>query len=87
MAAVTERSPRRAPKATGLIDCDIHPEAFATLDDEVDAPVNLGDVVIFDSRIRHATHANERPEHRESVNMWYIARDFDIEQPYSWQVQ
>jgi ectoine hydroxylase-related dioxygenase (phytanoyl-CoA dioxygenase family) len=46
-----------------MLDWNIHPEPFATVDGEADVPANLGDVVIFDSRLRHATHANETAGH------------------------
>lgn len=70
-----------------VIDCNHQPEAFAVLDDEIDVTTELGDVVIFDSRLRHATHPNQTPEPRESVNMWHLVRAFDHAQPYAWQVQ
>lgn len=47
-----------------------HP-AYQALPDEVDVPVRAGDLVIGDSRLLHAAHANSSAARRTVVTLWY----------------
>jgi len=44
---------------------------FQTSPDEVDVPVRAGELVIGDSRIFHAAHANSTNERRTVITLWY----------------
>lgn len=44
---------------------------FSTRPDEVDVPVNAGDLLIGDARILHAAHANTTGERRTLLTLWY----------------
>lgn len=46
-------------------------EQFSNFSDEVDVPVNPGDVVFFDSRLLHAAHANSSQTTRNALTFWY----------------
>lgn len=48
-----------------------HP-AFATLSGELELPCATGDVVILDSRLLHATHANDSDSDRRALSLWYL---------------
>lgn len=50
---------------------DLGNPAFAIQPDEVDVPVRAGDVVIGDSRLLHAAHANETDRRRTVITLWY----------------
>lgn len=50
---------------------DLSSPAFSTRPDEVDVQVRAGDLVIGDSRLLHASHANESEEHRTVITLWY----------------
>lgn len=43
---------------------------------EIDLPVNVGDLVIGDSRLLHSSHANKSEKSRTVVTLWYFP-DFD----------
>ena len=45
--------------------------AFQHAEGEVDVPVRAGDVVIGDSRLMHAAHANQSDERRTVLTIWY----------------
>jgi ectoine hydroxylase-related dioxygenase (phytanoyl-CoA dioxygenase family) len=47
-----------------------HP-AYHTAEDEVDVPVKTGSVVIGDSRMLHAAHANTTEARRTVITLWY----------------
>ncbi len=47
-----------------------HP-AYHTTEGEVDAPVKAGSVVIGDSRMLHASHANMSDHRRTVITLWY----------------
>lgn len=51
---------------------DLSSPAFSTRPDEVDVPVRAGDLVIGDSRLLHASHANESDQHRTVITLWYL---------------
>ena len=44
---------------------------FDDLEGEVDVPVRAGDLLLGDSRLLHAAHANASPEARALVTLWY----------------
>jgi len=44
---------------------------FQTRPDEVDVPVRAGDLVVGDSRILHAAHANLSSQHRTVITLWF----------------
>ena len=45
--------------------------AFRYVEGEVDVPVKAGDVVIGDSRLMHAAHANQSDQRRTVLTIWY----------------
>lgn len=45
--------------------------AFSTRPDEADVCVQAGDLVIGDSRILHASHANDSGDRRTVITLWY----------------
>jgi hypothetical protein len=45
---------------------------FARHPQEVDVPVNAGDVVIGDARLLHSAHANRTGERRSCLTLWYF---------------
>ena len=44
---------------------------FETRPDEIDVPVRAGDLVVGDSRILHAAHANQSSERRTVITLWF----------------
>jgi hypothetical protein len=44
---------------------------FSDRPDEVDVPVNAGDLLIGDARLLHAAHANQTDERRTLITLWY----------------
>ena len=44
---------------------------YQTRDDEVEVRVRAGDLVIGDSRLLHAAHANETDQRRTVITLWY----------------
>lgn len=50
---------------------DIEHPAFKHYPDEIDVPVNAGDLVIGDSRLLHASHSNQSDEDRTVITLWY----------------
>ncbi|MEM7534347.1 MAG: phytanoyl-CoA dioxygenase family protein [Chloroflexota bacterium] len=44
---------------------------FQARPDEIDLPINAGDLVIGDARLLHATHANQSDERRTVLTLWY----------------
>ena len=47
---------------------------YQTLPGEVDVPVTAGDLVVGDSRVLHAAHANTTGERRTVLTTWYLPR-------------
>jgi ectoine hydroxylase-related dioxygenase (phytanoyl-CoA dioxygenase family) len=47
-----------------------HP-AYRSIDEEVNVPVQAGDLVIGDSRLLHASHANQSDARRTVITLWY----------------
>ena len=47
---------------------------YQTLPGEVDVAVTAGDLVIGDSRVLHAAHANTTGERRTVLTTWYLPR-------------
>lgn len=39
--------------------------------DEVDVPINAGDLLIADARLLHASHANQTDDRRRLITLWY----------------
>jgi ectoine hydroxylase-related dioxygenase (phytanoyl-CoA dioxygenase family) len=39
---------------------------------EIAVELDVGDIVVIDTRILHATHANKTSENRMGINVWYI---------------
>lgn len=50
---------------------DINHPAFQHYPNEIDIPVNVGDLVIGDSRLLHASHSNKSDERRTVITLWY----------------
>jgi len=50
---------------------DLSLAEFSTRADEVDVPVQAGDLLIGDARLLHAAHANETDERRTLITLWY----------------
>jgi len=50
---------------------DLDRPEFGTRPDEVNVPVKAGDVVIGDSRVLHASHANTTDTRRTVITLWY----------------
>ena len=48
--------------------------AYANSPDQVDLPVNAGDLLIGDARLLHAPHGNCTDERRTVITMWYLSR-------------
>lgn len=46
--------------------------SFSSRSDEVDVPVRAGDLVIGDSRLLHASHANKSDQRRTVITFWYF---------------
>ena len=63
--------------AAKLAAQDLSNPVFQTWPDEVDVPVGAGDLVIGDSRIFHAAHANSTNERRTVITFWYYPL-FDV---------
>jgi hypothetical protein len=51
--------------------------AYQFVPEEVDVPVQAGDLVIGDSRLLHSAHANKSHERRTVITLWY-APYFDL---------
>jgi len=45
--------------------------AFSDRPDEVDVPITAGDLLIGDSRLLHASHANDSDERRTVITLWF----------------
>ncbi|RAP78417.1 phytanoyl-CoA dioxygenase family protein [Paenibacillus montanisoli] len=50
---------------------DLDQPAFSFRPDEVDVPVKAGDLLIGDSRLLHAAHANQSDVRRTVITLWY----------------
>ena len=57
---------------------DLNRVEFQLRPDEVDVKVKAGDLVIGDSRILHAAHANESPDRRTVVTLWFHPNFSDL---------
>ena len=57
---------------------DLNRVEFQLRPDEVDVKVKAGDLVIGDSRILHAAHANESPARRTVVTLWFHPNFSDL---------
>ncbi len=60
-----------AHSQAALSDSDLSHPMFGDLDGEVDVPVRAGDLLIGDSRLLHAAHANDSSAPRALVTLWY----------------
>ena len=50
--------------------------AFVQHPDEVDVPVQAGDLVLGDARVLHSAHQNQTDKHRTLLTLWYLP-DYD----------
>ena len=50
---------------------DLNQEDFKTRPDEIDVPVNAGDLLIGDARLLHASHPNHTNKRRTVLTLWY----------------
>jgi len=50
---------------------DLSAPEFSDAEGEVDVPIHAGDLVIGDSRLMHASHANTTGERRTVITLWY----------------
>ena len=50
---------------------DLSADEFGDRPDEIDVPINAGDLLIGDSRLLHATHANASDQRRTVLTLWY----------------
>ena len=50
---------------------DLSADEFSDRPDEIDVPINAGDLLIGDSRLLHATHANASDQRRTVLTLWY----------------
>lgn len=50
---------------------DLSLAEFSTRPDEVDVPVNAGDLLLGDARLLHAAHANQTDARRTLITLWY----------------
>lgn len=74
-----ELSPAHTPELRAGQDMSL-PE-FQIRPDEVDVPVKAGDLVIGDSRILHAAHANETDQRRTVITLWFHPNFCDLPEP------
>lgn len=65
-ALLEEAHSNRLREAVDLFD-----PAFSNRPDEVDVMVSAGDLVIGDSRLLHAAHANNSNRRRTVITLWY----------------
>ena len=56
-----------------LMDDYSHP-AFSRHPDEIDVPVNAGDLVIGDARLLHSANPNQTAQRRTVLTLWYLPR-------------
>ena len=54
---------------------------YQTLPEEIDVAVTAGDLVIGDSRVLHAAHANTSGRRRTVITMWYLPRYDELSEP------
>ena len=50
---------------------DMTADDFSDRPDEIDVPIMAGDLLIGDSRLLHATHANASDQRRTVLTLWY----------------
>ena len=50
---------------------DMTADDFSDRPDEIDVPIKAGDLLIGDSRLLHATHANASDQRRTVLTLWY----------------
>ena len=50
---------------------DLTADDFSDRPDEIDVPIKAGDLLIGDSRLLHATHANASDQRRTVLTLWY----------------
>ncbi|MBT3342157.1 MAG: phytanoyl-CoA dioxygenase [Gemmatimonadetes bacterium] len=62
-----------------VVDPD-HP-AYRAQPEEVDVPVNAGDLVIGDSRLLHSAHANKTDQRRTVITLWYYPAWDELSEP------
>ena len=60
---------------------DLQRPEFQDRPDEVDVTVRVGDLVIGDARILHASHANTSDERRTVITLWYHPNFYDLPEP------
>jgi len=74
-----ELSPAHTPELRAAEDMTL-PD-FQIRPDEVDVPVKAGDLVIGDSRMLHAAHANETDQRRTVITLWFHPNFCDLPEP------
>ena len=50
---------------------DLTADDFSDRPDEIDVPIKAGDLLVGDSRLLHATHANTSDQRRTVITLWY----------------
>ena len=50
---------------------DLTSDDFSDRPDEIDVPIKAGDLLVGDSRLLHATHANTSDQRRTVLTLWY----------------
>ncbi len=61
-------------------DPDTSP-AYAAYPEQVNVPVQAGDLLVGDARLLHATNANRTGERRTVITMWYLPRYEELPDP------
>ncbi len=61
----------RAHSPEALAGADASHPMFGDLDGEIDVPVRAGDLLLGDSRLLHAAHANADASERTLLTLWY----------------
>ena len=62
----------REPHSAALSQAkDLSLPEFSDRSDEVDVPVQAGDLLVGDARLLHAAHANTTDERRTLITLWY----------------
>lgn len=61
----------RAHSPDALSGAELSHPTFGDLPGEIDVPVRAGDLLLGDSRLLHAAHANHGAERRTLITLWY----------------
>jgi len=52
--------------------------AYASHPNEIDVPIQAGDLLVGDARILHAPHSNQTDQRRTVITMWYMPRHHEL---------